>query len=132
MQQAVGVIITNKEGKILLMQRGPKSRSEHGKWESAGGVIKNRETPEIACKRELKEELGVEVTNLKKLFETQSKNSDFFVHIFSANIRSIPSIQEPEMCSGIMWVDKNNLSKVELTSYSHEDFVKLGWIQKSY
>lgn len=54
-KQGVGIILTNDE--ILLMQRGPMARSQHGKWELCGGQIEpSDKTAEAACERELKEE----------------------------------------------------------------------------
>lgn len=57
---AVGVMI-NTEGEVLLAQR-PKDKSWSGWWEFPGGKIESGETPKEALIRELKEELGVNIT----------------------------------------------------------------------
>jgi len=58
---SVGILI-DSHNKILLAQR-PNSRSWAGWWEFPGGKIEGNETPHDALKRELKEEIGIEVIN---------------------------------------------------------------------
>ncbi len=55
---AVGVIRRN--GRVLITQRNPDGLLG-GLWEFPGGKIKADETPETACRRELKEEVGLDV-----------------------------------------------------------------------
>lgn len=56
----VAAALINEEGEILLAQR-PEGKAMEGLWEFPGGKIEPGETPELALKRELKEELGVEI-----------------------------------------------------------------------
>ncbi len=58
------IIIYN--GKILAVQRGP-TMSLPLKWEFPGGKIEKNETEEACIKREIKEELNIEILLLKKL-----------------------------------------------------------------
>ncbi len=58
------IIIYN--GKILAVQRGP-TMSLPLKWEFPGGKIEKNETAEACIKREIKEELNIEILLLKKL-----------------------------------------------------------------
>lgn len=52
--------------KILAVQRGPQM-SLPLKWEFPGGKIEKNETEEACIKREVKEELNIEILLLKKL-----------------------------------------------------------------
>ena len=56
------VVENNK--KILLLQRKDNS-SYTNHWQLPEGKIEKNETPDLALKREIKEELGVEVKSLK-------------------------------------------------------------------
>lgn len=60
----VGAIVLRKvdgEDQILLTRRGIEPHK--GKWDLPGGFLGNGEHPEAALKRELREELGVSVSN---------------------------------------------------------------------
>ncbi|MFW3147008.1 MAG: (deoxy)nucleoside triphosphate pyrophosphohydrolase [Thermoplasmatota archaeon] len=50
-----------KDGRILIAQRLPDSRFEPSKWEFPGGKVDFGEHPEEALKRELREELGIDI-----------------------------------------------------------------------
>lgn len=52
-------LITNKSGQILLVKRGIKPK--FGYWDLPGGFLEEGEHPEDCLKREMKEELGVNV-----------------------------------------------------------------------
>ena len=54
-------LITDDDGRVLL-QRRPETVMLGGLWEFPGGKVEPGETPAAACAREVREELGVEVT----------------------------------------------------------------------
>ena len=57
----VACALVDIDGRVLLAQR-PQGKRMAGLWEFPGGKIKAGETPEAALIRELKEELGIDVT----------------------------------------------------------------------
>jgi 8-oxo-dGTP diphosphatase len=57
----VAVALVDADGRVLLAQR-PEGKSMAGLWEFPGGKVDGDETPETALIRELKEELGIDVT----------------------------------------------------------------------
>lgn len=54
--------LIDKEGRILLARR-PEGKKMAGLWEFPGGKMDPGETPEVALIRELKEELGIDVSS---------------------------------------------------------------------
>ena len=64
-----GVIV--KDNKYLITQRGDSKNLN--KWEFPGGKVEPFENIFDAIKRELKEELSIEVTPIKKLLEYNHK-----------------------------------------------------------
>jgi 8-oxo-dGTP diphosphatase len=58
---AAACALIDADGRVLLAQR-PEGKPMSGLWEFPGGKIADGETPEAALARELKEELGVDVT----------------------------------------------------------------------
>ena len=57
----VAAALIDPDGRVLLARR-PEGKAMGGQWEFPGGKIDPGETPERALIRELKEELGVDVT----------------------------------------------------------------------
>jgi len=55
------VALIDIDGRVLLARR-PEGRPMAGLWEFPGGKVLDGETPEAALIRELKEELGIDVT----------------------------------------------------------------------
>ncbi len=59
---AVGAVIANPEGKILLIKRSQKLDWHPGEWEIMYGRIAQHEDTNAGLIRELNEELGIHVT----------------------------------------------------------------------
>ena len=60
--RSVCIIIQNNEGKILLMLRDDKPEIRFpNKWITLGGVVENGETPNDAIKREIMEEIEIDL-----------------------------------------------------------------------
>jgi 8-oxo-dGTP diphosphatase len=57
----VAVALVDPDGRVLLAER-PVGKPMAGLWEFPGGKVCEGETPEAALIRELKEELGIDVT----------------------------------------------------------------------
>jgi 8-oxo-dGTP diphosphatase len=57
----VACALVDKDGRVLISQR-PEGKAMAGKWEFPGGKVEPGERPETALIRELKEELGIDVT----------------------------------------------------------------------
>lgn len=56
-----GILILNKKNEVFLLKRGKKSKNEVGLWNKPGGAVEYGETLIDAMKREIKEEIGVEI-----------------------------------------------------------------------
>lgn len=105
---AVGVIITNDSGQILLEVRAKEPKP--GLLDIPGGFLEHDETTEQACIRECCEELGIELTNLKYLCtlpntyeykNVQYKTCDAF---FVAKIKDNEKFNlQPDEVSNIKW-----------------------------
>jgi 8-oxo-dGTP diphosphatase len=61
---AVGILRNN--GKILICQRKKGGRYEF-KWEFPGGKLENGETAEQCLRRELREELSIEIHSIERI-----------------------------------------------------------------
>ncbi len=77
--------IVNSEGKILLTQRS-LNKNNGGKWEPTGGLVISGETSKQGIKRELKEEIGLDIEDdkirlIKEIVEENEK-LNFFRDIY--------------------------------------------------
>jgi mutator protein MutT len=72
---SVRVILCNERGEILILKRA-NAVHENGKWAIPGGKIEQGDTEEGTCKKEVKEETNLTVTNLKYLFSLESPPID--------------------------------------------------------
>lgn len=65
---AVGAIIENEStGKILLLKRSPRADFSADIWEYITGRMNQFEEPELALRREIMEEAGIEVEIVKPI-----------------------------------------------------------------
>ena len=77
--------IIRKDGKYLIAQRNDDGTSESARWEFPGGKVHAGERPEAALIREIKEELGIGIGNLRFFQEvshiTKSRTGQMGKHI---------------------------------------------------
>ena len=98
-----GVIINNN--KVLITQRGDKTN--YGKWEFPGGKIKVGENEFSSIKRELMEELNLQVTPLKKL--TKYTHDHFNLIFIECSCLEPKSIKLTEH-TNYLWVELEKLN----------------------
>ena len=86
--KGAGVILIANNGAILLQHRDKNNRWNQDSWSEFGGQIKKGETPKETVKRELKEELGIELTHLKlfKKYEFKRENGIYKQFVFTASL----------------------------------------------
>lgn len=108
----VGIgIIVFKDQKILLGKR--KGSHGAGQYSFPGGHLEYMESFEDCVEREIKEETGIEVKNIKFSFVTNlvAYKPKHYVHLgFIADWKNgEPKVLEPEKCEGWNWYDLDNL-----------------------
>lgn len=86
--QGAGVILISKNGSILLQHRDSRNRWNKDSWSEFGGQIEEGEDPEETAKRELLEELGIEISDLEffKKYNLQREKGVYVQFIFIAHI----------------------------------------------
>jgi ADP-ribose pyrophosphatase YjhB (NUDIX family) len=68
-RMGVGTLIFNEKDEILIVK---PSYKDH--WSTVGGVIDENESPQVACKREVKEEIGIDLKEVKFLCVDYTSN----------------------------------------------------------
>lgn len=101
----VNAIIKSKEGnKFLVIKR--KDGIHAGKWAFPGGVVEKGETSEDALKREVKEEVGLDISRIirkiskyeykrgEEELRKKSKGQCFLVAVKNENVKTNPEIAD--------------------------------------
>jgi ADP-ribose pyrophosphatase YjhB (NUDIX family) len=66
----VGALLHDEDGRVLLVKR--RFEPNEGKWSLPGGLLETGETLEFAARREVREELGVEI-EVEALFQVSEE-----------------------------------------------------------
>lgn len=108
----LGVMIF-KDGKILLGKR--KNSHGEGEWAFPGGHLEYMESFEDCARREVHEETGMEIQNVRflRLLNLKAYAPKHYVDIgMMADWQSgEPQVLEPEKCEQWGWFDIDNMPK---------------------
>lgn len=122
----VGAAIFDEKGRLFIAKRGEKARNERGKWEIPGGSVEFGETFEQAIKREIKEELDIEIEITELLGIYDHIIPDEKQHWVSPTyicqiIKGTPKILEPDKCAEIGWFTLEDAQKLPLSLITSHD-----------
>jgi len=87
MKKTTGIILFDKNGKILLQHRTKDAPSSPGKWSIFGGAIEEGENPLKAVKRECFEEIEYKLKNPKLILKIiyNEKIAHIFIEEYDTN-----------------------------------------------
>jgi 8-oxo-dGTP diphosphatase len=115
-QIIVSSALIEKEGKFLIIQRATHD-TRPGTWETPGGGLEWGEDPEVAVKREVKEECGLNITVIEpvKILSWTNKREGVQTHKIQLVYRCALSHPGQEVVlspdhSAYKWVDESQLT----------------------
>ena len=99
------VALIDADGRVLISKR-PEGKTMAGLWEFPGGKVEEKETPEDALIRELKEELGLDIAEscLAALSFASHSYTDFHLLMPLFVCRVWKGVPEPREGQKIKWV----------------------------
>ncbi len=102
-----------RKGERFLLVRRPFGKKRGGLWEFPGGKVEDGETLEEALKRELKEELNLDVVVKEKLASVRHRYPEVEVEL---HLIEVKACEEPELKEAIekRWVIFEEADKLEL------------------
>lgn len=111
-------IIKNEKGEVLLLQRSGKGSYEDY-WQFPEGKIENQETPQDAIVREVKEELGLEIVDIKNgpvfSFTVDAKGNRYLGVRITLNITiASEKISLSDEHKDYKWFDKKDTESINL------------------
>ncbi len=108
-QKNIGVaVIKNSEGLILIDRRLSQGYLG-GFWEFPGGKIEAGETVEDCIRREIQEEIGIEISVDSHLITIEHTYPHFSVCLQVYNCKYLAGEPQPLECDEIRWVPVNEL-----------------------
>lgn len=111
LSQSVLAAVIRSDTAYLLCQR-PTQKRHGGLWEFPGGKVEQAETLEQAARRELREELGVELQRLgPTLLTVNDPGSIFTIHFTEVAILGVPRALEH---TDVKWVPLEDLPSYPL------------------
>lgn len=111
------MLIRGDSGKILAVSR------PEGGWGLPGGHVEDGETLEEGAIREVKEETGMDVCNLRELYIAPTGSDENMTTAFIADFEGTP-IQGNE--GTVAWVDPELLLEGPFGDFTQEAFLMAG------
>jgi len=115
---AVRVLLTDENGKILIIKRSTDSKTNPGKWELPGGKVDQGESFDQALIREVYEETNLKIA-LDHVAGICEQNLPFIraVHIVMSGKIEEGELNLSNEHEGYAWVFFDNLSDYELADW---------------
>ena len=107
--------IIELDGRFLLCRRHRNERRFPLKWEFPGGKVEPGESPEQAIIRELREELGIEVRELRPIMDYDFRypcEPTFHLHFF--HIPDFGNTIQNIQFETTAWITKENMMNYDL------------------
>lgn len=111
--RVVLVMLHDAEGRVYLQKRGARKHLYPGRWDlSATGHVRAGESREDAARRELREELDIDVVHLMRLAEIPATVDTGFAHVtlYAAASTGAPPRPNPAEVADGMFVDPDELA----------------------
>ncbi|MGM0435475.1 MAG: (deoxy)nucleoside triphosphate pyrophosphohydrolase [Bacillota bacterium] len=110
--EVVAAVISDKENRILCAQKTAHDNDAF-KWEFPGGKVEENESFTDALKREIKEELNLDVEVHSLIVETghETVNGSIVLKAFSASIES--GKINVNVHHQVKWINTNELMKLD-------------------
>jgi nucleoside triphosphatase len=132
-------LICNERGAWLLCRMPPDRGVFPGQWGLPGGGIEPGEVAETALRRELHEEVGLEVSDIEPLFFTDGLYTKHFPGgaqrpiymiflVYKCRAASDVVILNPEF-EDYAWVAQETLGQYELNVETIKTLCRIGWLR---
>jgi 8-oxo-dGTP diphosphatase len=105
-------VLRDHRGRVLVGQRVARDLY-YGKWEFPGGKLEPGESPEQALKRELQEELGIEIAGAEPLIQISHDYPDRKVRLNVLEVTSYSGRPRGREGQAVKWIEPTELSTLD-------------------
>ena len=113
-----GVIYNASKQQVLIAKR-PEHLHQGGLWEFPGGKVAENESPEQALKRELNEELAIEVSECSPFLLTEYDYSDKLIVLDVWAVHGFTGQPKGSEGQRICWVDISALNDYQFPAANY-------------
>ncbi len=107
----IGVAVIWNDREQILIDRRLQKGVMGGLWEFPGGKIEPSETLEECIKREIYEELGIDIEVGEHLITVEHVYTHLHVTLTVHHCRHITGVPQPLECDEVLWVDLDELEQ---------------------
>ena len=115
----VAAIIENNDGDILIAKRNSK-KSQGGLWEFPGGKIEKNESADDAIKREIKEELNMDIEINKWLIEKRHEYPEKTINLILCSAKWIGGELDLSEHEDSKWIKKEDIFNFQFADADKE------------
>ena len=131
-------VLTDDEGRVLLCRMAPDRGVFPGQWALPGGGVEPGERIEAALRREVREELGIDVESakpilfkddvLEKTFEDGTREPIHMVFLIYACRPASTDLRLNEEFSESVWAGPAELAALELSPLTRDTLASAGLV----
>lgn len=115
----VAGVIYNPSKQQVLIARRPEHLHQGGLWEFPGGKVASGESPEQALRRELMEELAIEVSDCSPLLLTEHDYTDKLIVLDVWAVHGFIGLPKGNEGQRICWVDISALNDYQFPAANY-------------
>ena len=105
---SAAIIFNDTRNRILIARRNPGG--PHGNlWEFPGGKLEPGESAEACLRREIKEELGIELSHVTPYMEVSHEYAPFSITLHTFTCLIAEGVPRPLQCREIRWIEIKEL-----------------------
>ncbi|WP_329126786.1 NUDIX domain-containing protein [Streptomyces sp. NBC_01465] len=120
-QREAIVAVVRRGERVLVIQRGPQARLP-GYWAPLSGKLESGESQEEALVREVHEEVGLRVSPVAKVWESQTADGLFRLHWWTAEAEAGEVVMHPGEVSDARWVTPSEFSRLQPVFAADREF----------
>lgn len=117
-------LVFNSQGEILVAER-ELQKFQGGRWEFPGGKVEANENPLDALRRELHEEIGIEVIHADPWEQFQHEYTDRTILLDVWKVRDFKGTAHGKEGQAVKWVSLASLSTLNIPDANREIVDKL-------
>lgn len=111
LSHAVAVVV-KRGGRFLLIKRAKKDEAEDF-WCPITGAVEHGETQEHAVVREAREEMGIKVEPVKKIWECKTHDGHYILHWWQVDLIHDCISENPDEVKAHTWVTTSQMQDIE-------------------